>query len=257
MSEAVLQDGEFHVSWKGKKYKIPKKDVQKSDFNKTGPETSYLYFEVKLKDGSVIRGIPIEKKDGRFAFKTELGFVELDSSKIESISPSESLDFRPELPDKYRIDDSRSSDFRFGLEGSANASLGNWSSLFPQVYSGGAFLEKKNDATGSFYGFLSDYSSGRGSTGQISIWSQSLYYGKSFGSSSPYFLLGMGASSVVYAAGDHSKSAFDPSALLEFGWNWNPTERSVFRVGIQTQCAFESQDSLCRAGLRLSWGWNL
>ncbi|EMN47528.1 hypothetical protein LEP1GSC088_0962 [Leptospira interrogans str. L1207] len=75
-----------NVRWKGRQFRIPKSEIQRIDYSKKGPESSYNYSEFRLTDGSQVRGIIVETKKDKLVFRTELGFVEIES---------------PNLPDKY------------------------------------------------------------------------------------------------------------------------------------------------------------
>lgn len=254
--ESVTErEGNVFLTWKDRKYRIPKEDIQRIDPQKTGPDTSYVYSSVKLKDGTVLKGILVERKNDLLVLKTDLGFVELESSRIVSISPETVSDLKPELPESY-LEESKASSgiWKAGVTGAANVSFGPWSNSFPQLFDGGGFVERASKRPGEFFGFRSAYAYGKSSEGQLSIWSQNIYYGKSFGPSSPYILFGIGASSVSWSKEDRSKSGTDPNLLLEFGWNWDRPGNSVFRIGLQSQCTFESGSNLCTGGLRFSWG---
>lgn len=115
-SELLLKSGEaflieeinesadvVNIRWKGRQYRIPKSEIQRIDYNKKGPESSYNYSEFRLTDGSSIRGIIVETKKDKLVFRTELGFVEIETSKIQN-SNETSLEIQnesPDLPDKY------------------------------------------------------------------------------------------------------------------------------------------------------------
>ncbi|TGL45681.1 hypothetical protein EHQ61_18265 [Leptospira wolffii] len=255
VDSATEREEKVYATWKDRKYRIPKEDIQRIDPKKTGPDTSYVYSSVKLKDGTVLKGILVERKSELLVLKTDLGFVELESSRIVSVSPDTISDLKPELPESYLEESQISSgSWKIGFTGAANASFGLWSNSFPQLFDGGGFVEKSSRRPGEFFGFRSVYAYGKSSEGQLSIWSHNLYYGKSFGPSSPYILFGIGASSIAWSKEDRSKSGTDPNLLLEFGWNWDRPGNSVFRIGLQSQCAFESGTNLCTGGLRFSWG---
>ncbi|EPG67850.1 LA_3334 family protein [Leptospira wolffii] len=257
VESATEREEKVFVTWKDRKYRIPKEDIQRIDSKKTGPDTSYVYSSVKLKDGTVLKGILVERKNELLVLKTDLGFVELESSRIVSVSPETIPDLKPELPESY-LEESRDSSgsWKIGLTGAANVSFGPWSESFPRLFDGGGFLEKSSIRPGEFFGFRSAYAYGKGSEGQLSIWSHDLYYGKNFSPSpsSPYILFGIGASSISWSKEDRSKSGTDPNLLLEFGWNWDRPGNSVLRIGLQSQCSFESGANLCTGGLRFSWG---
>lgn len=251
--EDVSESGGYvFTRWKGRKYKIPKSDILRIDKNKTGPESSYRYSEFELTDGSIVRGILVEKQGSKLVVKTELGFAELDVTKIRRQEINDSV---PEIPDRYLAEANiQEGNWRAGLSLSGNASYGPWSNVFPLIYGGGIFIERSSIGQNSFYGFTSDYQYAQGGGSNLSIWSQAFYYGKSFSASSPYFLIGIGASYLSWQDGDRSKAGIDPDGMFEFGWNWETKNRTLFRLGIRSVCSFESQDSLCRSGLRFSFG---
>ncbi|EMM83860.1 hypothetical protein Lepto782_22330 (plasmid) [Leptospira interrogans serovar Canicola] len=74
-----------NVRWKGRQFRIPKSEIQRIDYSKKGPESSYNYSEFRLTDGSQVRGIIVETKKDKLVFRTELGFVEIEKSKIQNL----------------------------------------------------------------------------------------------------------------------------------------------------------------------------
>lgn len=252
--EDVSEKGDFvFTSWKGRKYKIPKSDILRIDKNKTGSESSYRYSEFELTDGSIVRGTLVEKQGSKLVVKTELGFAELDLTKVRR---QEINDSSPEIPDRYlvQVEIIGEGNWLAGLSAFGNVSFGPWSNVFPLIYGGGVFIERTRANQNSFYGFTSDYQYSQNGGSNLSIWSQAFYYGKSFSASSPYFLLGVGASYLSWQDGDRSKAGIDPDGTFEFGWNWETKHRTLFRLGIRSVCSFESQDTLCRSGIRFSFG---
>nr|WP_155723441.1 hypothetical protein [Leptospira weilii] len=269
-SELLLKSGEaflieeinesadiVQLRWKGRQYRIPKSEIQRIDYQKKGPESSYNYSEFRLTDGSSIRGIIVEKKKDKLVFRTELGFVEVEKSKIQNLNASslESESETPELPDKYLS--GRSGENLLYVGGSLlfQANHGSWNKNNPGTAALGFFIEKGflNHPLW-FFGFLSEYSVAPGVSGSVSLWNQSLYFGKQFGSSAPYFLLGGGVTSVQWKNDSRSYNGTDPEVLGEFGWAWEFANGSRLRLGVRSQCTFESGDSLCRSGIRISWG---
>ncbi|EKO86620.1 hypothetical protein LEP1GSC009_0810 [Leptospira interrogans serovar Grippotyphosa str. Andaman] len=98
-SELLLKSGEaflieevnesadvVNVRWKGRQFRIPKSEIQRIDYSKKGPESSYNYSEFRLTDGSQVRGIIVETKKDKLVFRTELGFVEIEKSKIQNLN---------------------------------------------------------------------------------------------------------------------------------------------------------------------------
>lgn len=253
--EISEREGNLFVIWKEKQYRIPKSEIQRVDPNKLGPDTSYVYSTVQLADGTSLRGIVVENGNGKLVLRTDLGFVELDSSKIVGSSSATFPDAKPDLSDSYLVKTSSSGGlWRGGIQISGNASLGPWTGIFPSLFGLGGFAERKSQRKGEFFGVQTDFSLGQSSYGRISIWSHHLYYGKSFGESAPYILLGLGADSISWSQDDRSRSGTDPSLHVEFGWSWDRPDQSLVRVGLQSQCLLESDTGYCRAGLKFSWG---
>ncbi|WP_061248194.1 LA_3334 family protein [Leptospira alstonii] len=269
-SELLLKSGEaflieeinesadvVQLRWKGRQYRIPKSEIQRIDYQKKGPESSYNYSEFRLTDGSSIRGIIVEKKKDRLVFRTELGFVEVEKSKIQNLNASslESETESPDLPDKYLSGRSGENLLYVGGSILLQSNHGSWNKNNPGTAGLGFFIEKGflNHPLW-FFGFLSEYSVAPGVSGSVSLWNQSLYFGKQFGSSAPYFLLGGGVTSVQWKNDSRSYNGTDPEVLGEFGWAWEFANGSRLRLGVRSQCAFESGDSLCRSGIRISWG---
>ncbi|MGJ4788955.1 hypothetical protein [Leptospira koniambonensis] len=128
IAEEVSEAPEFILfSWKEKKYKIPRLELQRIDPRKKGPDSSYRYSEFKLTDGTQLKGILIEKKKNELILKTELGFVELDRTKILSHNFDEISSEPPTLPENYLIETSKQKDWRIGFFGSGYYSWGPWS----------------------------------------------------------------------------------------------------------------------------------
>lgn len=255
VSEEVSEEAEYILlSWKEKKYKIPKSELQRIDPRKKGPDSSYRYSEFRLTDGTQLKGILIEKRENKLILKTELGFVELDKTKILSQNFDELSSEPPILPEKYLLETSKQIEWRLGFFGSVYYSWGAWGQAFPVTYGGGAFLERDTSSKFWFYGISSEASFGKGKNGNLNIWSQSAYLGKHYGISSPYWLVGAGFSNLV-RSGDEKISAVNPDLIFEFGWNWQTESRSSLRIGIRSQCSVEESSNFCRSGFRFSWGF--
>ncbi|TGK05903.1 hypothetical protein EHO58_09060 [Leptospira selangorensis] len=255
IAEEVSEEQEYVLlSWKEKKYRIPRLELQRIDPRKKGPDSSYRYSEFKLTDGTQLKGILIEKKENKLILKTELGFVELDRYKILSHNFDEISSEPPNIPEKYLLETSKQIEWRIGFFGSGYYSWGPWGQAFPITYGGGVFLEKDASSNFWFYGVSSEVSIGKGKNENLSIWSQSAYLGKYYGNSSPYWLLGAGFSNLT-RTGDEKISSANPDLIFEFGWNWRTESRSSIRFGIRSQCSIEEGSNFCRSGLRFSWGF--
>lgn len=255
IAEEVSEEPEYiFLSWKEKKYKIPRLELQRIDPRKKGPDSSYRYSEFKLTDGTQLKGILIEKKENKLILKTELGFVELDRYKLLSHNFEDISSEPPIIPEKYLLETSKQKEWRIGFSAAGYYSWGPWSQAFPITYGGGAFLERDTNSKFWFYGISSEASIGKGKNGNLSVWNQSLYLGKYYGSSSPYWLVGAGFSNWT-RTGDEKLSATNPDLIFEFGWNWQTEIRSSIRIGIRSQCSIEEGSNFCRSGLRFSWGF--
>ncbi|WP_332460763.1 LA_3334 family protein [Leptospira ainazelensis] len=249
------------LRWKGRLYRIPKSEIQRIDYARKGPESSYQYSEFQLTDGSSVRGIIVERKKDKITFKTELGFVEIEKAKIQN-SNSKSLESdneSPDLPDKYLSGRSGENQLYVGGSFFAQANHGAWFQSNPATAGAGLFLEKGFlNRPLWFFGFLSEYAVAPSTTqGSISLWNQSFYLGKQFGSSAPYFLFGGGVTAIQWKSDSRSVNGTDPELLGEVGWAWDLNNGSRLRLGVRSQCTIESGDSLCRTGLRISWGFLL
>ncbi|PJZ29479.1 LA_3334 family protein [Leptospira kmetyi] len=244
------------LRWKGRLYRIPKSEIQRIDYSRKGPESSYRYSEFRLTDGSSVRGIVVERKKDKLVFRTELGFVEIEKSKIQNLSSNEEENESPDLPDKFLSGRSGENQLYVGGSFFLQANHGSWAKSNPASGGGGFFIEKSflNHPLW-FFGFLSEYSVAPStSQGSISLWNQSLYLGKQYGPSAPYFLFGGGVTSVQWKGDSRSFNGTDPELLGELGWAWEFSNGSRLRLGLRSQCTIESGDSLCRTGLRISWG---
>ncbi|MBW0434985.1 hypothetical protein HGB47_15315 [Leptospira yasudae] len=244
------------VRWKGRLYRIPKSEVQRIDYARKGPESSYQYSEFRLTDGSSVRGIVVERKKDKLVFRTELGFVEIEKTKIQNLNSGENENDSPDLPDKFLSGRSGENQLYVGGSFFLQANHGSWAKSNPATAGGGFFIEKSflNHPLW-FFGFLSEYAVAPGTAqGSISLWNQSLYLGKQYGPSAPYFLFGGGITSVQWKGDNRSFNGTDPELLGEVGWAWEFANGSRLRLGVRSQCTIESGDSLCRTGLRVSWG---
>ncbi|EMM97901.1 hypothetical protein LEP1GSC158_3395 [Leptospira interrogans serovar Zanoni str. LT2156] len=267
-SELLLKSGEaflieevnesadvVNVRWKGRQFRIPKSEIQRIDYSKKGPESSYNYSEFRLTDGSQVRGIIVETKKDKLVFRTELGFVEIEKSKIQNLNENSLEKESPNLPDKYLS--GRSGENLLYVGGSLlfQTTTGPSHKTNPGTIGAGLFIEKGfiNHPLW-FFGFLSEYSVAPGAQGSISFWNQSLYVGKQLGASAPYFLFGGGVTSVQWKNDSRSLNGTDPELLGELGWAWEFNNGSRLRLGIRSQCTLESGDSFCRSGIRISWG---
>ncbi|MBW0435200.1 hypothetical protein HGB47_16430 [Leptospira yasudae] len=267
-SELLLKSGEafliddvnesadvVSVRWKGRQYRIPKYEVQRIDYERKGPEISYFYHEIRLTDGSVMRAMIVERHKDHFVFKNDLGFVQREKSKIQNLSELETQNEAPELPDKYLSGRSGENQLYVGGSFLIQGNLGQWNRTNPGTAGLGFFIEKGFvNKPLWFYGFLSELSLAPSAQGSITLWNQSGYLGKQWGSSSPYFLFGGGITGVQWTHNSKSQNGIDPEVLGEFGWAWEFSNGSRLRLGLRSQCTFEASDSLCRSGLRISWG---
>ncbi|TGM05940.1 hypothetical protein EHQ76_06630 [Leptospira barantonii] len=267
-SELLLKSGEafliddvnesadvVSVRWKGRQYRIPKYEVQRIDYERKGPESSYFYHEIRLTDGSVMRAMIVERHKDHFVFKNDLGFVQREKSKIQNLSELEKQNDAPDLPDKYLSGRSGENLLYVGGSIILQGNLGQWNRTNPGTAGLGFFIEKGFvNKPLWFYGFLSEFSAAPSAHGSISLWNQSGYLGKQWGSSAPYFLFGGGITGVQWTHNSKSQNGIDPEILGEFGWAWEFSNGSRLRLGLRSQCTFEASDSLCRSGLRISWG---
>ncbi|PJZ77127.1 LA_3334 family protein [Leptospira neocaledonica] len=256
IAEEVSEEPEYILlAWKEKKYKIPRSELQRIDPRKKGPDSSYRYSEFKLTDGTQLKGILVEKKENKLILKTELGFAELDKSKILSQNFDELPSEPPIIPEQYLLETSKLKEWRIGFFGSGYYSWGTWGQAFPITYGGGAFVERDASSKFWFYGVTSEISAGKGKNGNLNVWSQSVYLGKYYGNSSPYWLLGTGFSNLTRSGDEEKISTINPDLIFEFGWNWQTESRSSIRIGIRSQCSIEEGSSFCRSGFRFSWGF--
>ncbi|PKA02443.1 hypothetical protein CH375_23080, partial [Leptospira ellisii] len=231
-SELLLKNGEaflieeinesadtVSVRWKGRQYRIPKHEVQRIDYQKKGPESSYLYSEFRLTDGSSIRGIIVERKKDRFVFRTDLGFVEIEKNKIQNLTSQESESEAPDLPEKYLSGRSGENLLYVGGSFLIQRNLGQWANTNPGTGGVGFFIEKGFVSKPLwFYGFLSEFSTAPSAQGSITLWNQSGYLGKQWGSSAPYILFGGGVTGVQWKHNANSSNGINPEVLGEFGW---------------------------------------
>jgi len=252
----ILEKGELvTVRWKGREYNIPKSVIQRIDYSKKGSEISYKYSDFQLTDGSTIRGILVEDKPDKVTLKTELGFAVVDKSRILNLEDVSKPNVQPDISDRYLSGIVGDNKLRIGASGLLLATLGPWAHTMPLLGGGGLYLERTILTNPSWYwGVLSEYSISPSALGNLSLWNQSVYLGKSFGVSAPYFLLGGGLTTVQWRSDEKSISGSDPEILSELGWGWETSNGSLIRLGLRSQCTIATELSLCRAGLRFSLG---
>lgn len=219
------------VRWKQNLYEIPRSSVAGMNMDIGGPHTSYRRSSVRMKDGSVIRGILVEDKKTDIVIKTDLGYMTLSKDRMES--PGD-LNFRkPELetaPEKGSV---TRADSRIGIFGSGYASS---HPLVGGVGGGGFILEpafakwKENIR----FGLMGEYDSS--TNARYSFGSGIVYfqYRLAFSERKDFYLnLGGGASYVQYHRTGTSIEGLNPAGYIALGWQGLKWRDLIFRVGVK------------------------
>ncbi|TGM74984.1 LA_3334 family protein [Leptospira bouyouniensis] len=257
--ELVSEEERFLiVKFKGRNFKIPKKEIEFSDIaNNSATDTSYTLSVFNLRDGSKIKGALAEEKKTEFVFKTEIGFLVVLKSEI--LPPYPSKVASPEMDSKYLLfekDENRTS------VGGALFFLPTYQPLANQypylkgvsLFTEPAYLRLNQNWQGGVR--FENYQS----RGKLSILSGSVYIlnnGKLFNWDilSYYTSIGLGISQVSYTSRDNqSYTGQNTLVSFDFGWQKSIFLDSFLRIGIKNTCFLEPSQVYCGSGLEAQTG---
>ncbi|EPG64561.1 hypothetical protein LEP1GSC061_3608 [Leptospira wolffii serovar Khorat str. Khorat-H2] len=249
------------VSWKNRVYVIPRSEVLKLDASRKGPHSSYRTSHFILKDSTSIRGVLAEEKESSYTVKTDLGYLDIDKSRIKSTKIPQDQDAK--LPLEFLSEKMAQPETKWGGSLSTYAGIGSISDSAPLWLSGSLFIEPAYFKLGerNQLGVRVDaLGSTGGSNARYSVLMPEIYLFRGFGFSEErdfYLSFGIGPAAVQSKSGGETRSGVVPGAHLEIGyqgWRW---ETSFLRVGGKVLCFADASSPFCTAGLEFSFGARL
>ncbi|RHX78485.1 LA_3334 family protein [Leptospira yasudae] len=254
-TEIEENDAKIKVVWKGDEYEIPKSDIVSIDKNKRGADFSYRYTTLKLHGGSVLVGVVVEEQEDVFVIKTNLGFMNVEKSKLRE--PIALNSESPKIHKKYLTRQGRVWNNRFGLSGSIFANTNPIASSNP-ISSGGSFFIEPSalDFSGFRISYRADYYQSISANSKFQFFNQFVYVNKSkqfF--ENPilnfYFNFGIGASMTSFSGNGERRNGINPAAMFSLGWQGFSFGSFQGRVGFNSFCNFERDGSFCAVGLEI------
>ncbi|WP_243397174.1 LA_3334 family protein [Leptospira kmetyi] len=254
-SEIADSESKIKVQWKGDEYEIPKSDLSSIDKNKRGADFSYRYTSLNLHGGSVLVGVVVEEQEDVFVIKTNLGFMNVEKSKLKE--PITLNSESPKIHKKYLTHQGRVWNNRFGLSGSIFANTNPIASSNP-ISSGGSFFIEPSalDFSGFRISYRADYYQSISANSNFQFFNQFVYVNKSkqfF--ENPilnfYFNFGIGASMTSFSGNGERRNGISPATLISLGWQGISIGSFQGRVGFNSFCNFERDGSFCAVGLEI------
>ncbi|WP_425593102.1 LA_3334 family protein [Leptospira wolffii] len=249
------------VSWKNRVYAIPRSEVLKIDISRKGPHTSYRTSYFVLKDSTSIRGVLAEEKETFYTVKTDLGYLDIDKSRIKNSKIPQDQDAK--LPLEFLSEKITQPETKWGGSISTYAGIGSIANSAPVWLSGSFFIEPAYFRLGerNQLGIRVD---ALGSTGgantRYSALMPEIYLFRGFGFSEErnfYLSIGIGPAAVQSKSRNETQSGIVPGAHLEIGyqgWKW---ESGFLRIGGKILCFADASSPFCTAGLEFSFGARL
>ncbi|TGL04992.1 hypothetical protein EHQ43_10125 [Leptospira bouyouniensis] len=235
--------------FQGKDYRIPKSELTKIEKDKSGGDFSIGLSRIVLHDNSQLIGYLIEEDQDHIILQTQLGFVNIDKSRIEKSDLNREKNFPP--PKKYLVSSLESLNTFVGLgygfyrSPSLDITLNQlYLSLEP------AYLDWKGYGRiglqlDGIWGVNSDY--------RINMFNGIVYYYSHYQfPQNPllnfYGKVGLGGNYVNTIAEDRNRSGLNPLAMIEIGWQGYKINDFQLRLGINTFCGFETTTTVCFSG---------
>ena len=244
------QDRETTFRWQDKTYSIPRRDIDRVDYGKTGKHVSYRYSNFVMRDGSTIRGVVAEETPQTITVKTELGFLPLERASIQSTDHVSGRIISP--PETYL---KKPVDVPQTILGGGPAFLANGPPVgrtHPFSAGVGLFVEPAFLEWRSFrIGYLLEYLSSRAQGRSYEMLGNTLYAGRElslWGMDRAYFRVGAGLLQVSYRDGQDRFAGIDPLVLGELGRRFQ-YGGSVLSLGGRLSCAVESGAVPCMVGV--------
>lgn len=256
-------DKDLLVSFKNSRYRIPKSDLEFYDISRKGKEESYRVAKVRLRDGSVIKGIFVEENESEIILKTELGFLNLNKSSI--LAPYPKKEDSPDFPSKYSWKEVELPETRLGISLpiyffipalSSNTSALTGLSLYVEP----AFVQWGNWSGGFRLDALVGIPSNSLSAYQASFYtfrefwkSESQQHHLNFG-----FSLGAVNSTYKVPAGSgDTRTGINPLTSLDLMYEYSGWDKYFFRSTFRTQVYMEPKEIIPSLGFELSGGIRL
>jgi hypothetical protein len=140
IADIIYEDSQqVKINWKNKVYTLPKKEILKVDATKIGNHKSFRPIDFKLKDGSSVKGIIVQKELNFLVIKSELGFIKVEKNKIESEIGDYEEDFPP--PTSLSQLKSKGEYTRLGISGGSYSTDSTVNDDYKQGIIGGLFVE--------------------------------------------------------------------------------------------------------------------
>lgn len=249
------------VSWKNRIYVIPRSEILKVDASRKGPHTSYRTSHFLLKDSTSIRGVLAEEKETSYTVKTDLGYLDIDKSRIKNSKIPQDQDAK--LPLEFLSEKLTQPETKWGGSLSTYGGIGSIANSAPLWLSGSMFIEPAYFRLGerNQLGIRVDALGSSGGTNtRYSVLMPEIYLFRGFGFSEErnfYLSIGLGPAAVQSKSGGETQSGIVPGAHLEIGyqgWRW---DTSFLRIGGKVLCFADATSPFCTAGLEFSFGARL
>lgn len=250
------------VKYRGKDYKIPKKDIDNFDIsNNSNIDSSYSLSTFKLKNGSRIRGLIAEERKDEYIVKTELGFLTILKSEILPPLPSKSD--TPDFPEEYLTFDKENNQTTVGGSLFLLPTYNPLSKHHPFLEGMSIFVEPAFLKFNSNWqtGFKMEYLRSNGNGESLTIQTGNVYglYSKKFNYNDLlnfYSTFNIGIGQVSYRTNDGDTFGGRNSSFgFDVGWQGLKLSNSIIRIGIKNQCFVETKELFCGSGIELQGGW--
>lgn len=200
-------------------------------------------------DKSQLIGYLIEEDQDHIILQTQLGFVNIEKSKIEKSELNREKNFPP--PKKYLVSSLESLNtfvaLGYGIYRSPNLDI-----TLNQLYLNlePAYLDWKGFGR---IGLQLDGIWGVNSEYKVNMFNGIVYYYSHYQfQQNPlldfYGKVGLGGNYVNTIAEDRNRSGLNPLAMIELGWQGYKLNDFQLRLGINTFCAFETASTVCFSG---------
>ncbi|MCW7524917.1 hypothetical protein ND861_01040 [Leptospira sp. 2 VSF19] len=114
LGKLVSEDERSYLfRFQDKDYRIPKSELERFDKDKNGSDFSIGLSKVRLRNQSIIVGYLIEEDQDRLILQSQLGFINVEKSKIEKSELNREKNFPP--PKKYLVSSLESLNTFLGL----------------------------------------------------------------------------------------------------------------------------------------------
>ena len=235
--------------FQGKDYRIPKSELIKNEKEKSGSDFSIGLSKILLRDGSQLIGYLIEEDRDHLILQTQIGFVNIEKSKIEKSDINREKNFPP--PKKFLVSSLESLNTFLGL-GYGIYRSPNLDITLNQLYFNlePAYLNLKGYGR---IGLQLDGIWGVNAEYKMNMFNGIIYYYSHYQfQQSPlldfYGKVGLGGNYVNTIAEDRNRSGLNPLVMFDLGWQGYKLNDFQLRLGINTFCAFETASTVCFSG---------